>query len=50
MAKKKDSGINPEARRKKAEKQQKVNDIVAYIVAGIALIAVVGLIIYSYSR
>ncbi len=51
MAKKTDAKlVKAEERRKKAEKKQKLNDIIAYVLAGIALAAVVGLIIYSYTK
>ncbi len=51
MAKKNDAKlIKAEERRRKAENKQKLNDIIAYVLAGIALAAVVGLIIYSYTK
>lgn len=52
MAKKKKSNAESLAarRRERELKQQKISDIVAYIVSGIAIAAIVGLIIYSYAR
>ncbi len=50
MAKKRNAEALDKRRKEKEIKQQKINDVIAYVVAGIALIAVVGLIIYSYTR
>ncbi|MBQ3195339.1 MAG: hypothetical protein IJB65_02625 [Clostridia bacterium] len=50
MAKKANLKLKAEDRRKNAAKKQKLNDIITYVIAGIALAAVVGLIIYSYAR
>lgn len=51
MAKKNNTKLlKAEERLKKAKRAQKLNDIIAYVLAGIALAAVVGLIIYSYTK
>ncbi len=49
MAKKKsNSEAVAKRRRDKEAKQRKINDIIAYAIAGVAVAIIVGLVIYSY--
>lgn len=49
MAKKRNAAAM-EKKREMAEKRRKVGDTIAVAVAIVALVAVIGLIIYSYTR
>ena len=49
MAKRRNEAVYKK-RKEMAEKRRRMGDIIAYIVAGLALATVTALIIYSYTR
>ncbi|MBQ4647549.1 MAG: hypothetical protein IJN86_04075 [Clostridia bacterium] len=50
MARQRNADAIAKRRREKAAREQKITTIVAYTVAAIALVAVVALIVYSYTK